>query len=172
MKIQDIESLVEERRFKWYKYGAKPLYYWSYGMLCDPDNMEYEGVTMIGRARLDGYKLELLGHANVVKDGGSAIWGTLWKIDTQVLDQLDMVEGYPHYYTRVTETVTTDDGRQYRTQIYVMTDDSRQDSLSRSPAEQYVGLIRRGYQHAGIPQEQLWDAIDDCVERVNTLRGK
>lgn len=168
MKINDV--IEEERRFKWYKYSAKPVYYWSYGMLCDPSNMRYDGVTLMGRAQLPGYKLELLSHANVVPHTGD-MWGTLWKIDTKVLDQLDMIEGYPYYYTRISRAVKCDDA-QYEAQIYVMTDESRESSLERTPSTGYVKMIAAGYNHAGIPIEQLKTAWLESRERTQNLEDK
>ena len=140
-------------------------------MLCDPDNMQYPGTKEVGRARLNGYKLELLGHANVVPDSGH-IWGTLWRINYNVLSNLDEVEGYPDYYTRITRPVTTDNGDTVEAQIYVMTDSSRQNSLDRGPNIRYVKMIAAGYNNVGIPIEQLKTAWLECQERLRNLEDK
>jgi gamma-glutamylcyclotransferase (GGCT)/AIG2-like uncharacterized protein YtfP len=159
MRIAEIISGIDR---------PKPIYYFSYGMLCDPDNMNHRGSQMIGRATLPNYKLELLSHANIVPAPGK-MYGTLWAINSKILEQLDMVEGYPDYYTRITKEVECNN-KQYSAQIYVMTQSSRNYSLDRVPAIRYLNLIERGYQHAGIPLEQLDRAISDARARLEELK--
>lgn len=143
------------------------VHYWSYGMLCDPANMNYDGVSLISRAALDGYKLELLTHANIIR-ADTTMWGSLWQINQEVLDILDMIEGYPYYYDRISKKVRCGD-RYYDAQIYVMTPESRQNSIKAGPGEHYIRQIASGYKHAGIPIAQLTTAIEDYKDRLQRL---
>lgn len=173
----------EDRRFLWWDQEPEPqsrqrqprkqLYYMAYGMLTDPHHMRmYRDAELIGRVRLPHYRLELLQHANIAETPGSSMWGTLWRIDTEILQSLDITEGYPHYYTRIERDVTADDGAVYRAQIYVMTPQSRSNSLWGTPDLRYLKMIGRGYTHAGIPLDQLYRAHVRMKSRIERLQRR
>lgn len=128
------------------------IYYLAYGMLTDPDIMP--GVDMIGAGVLQGYAFEFAHYANVYQKSGSKVYGTLWAIDQTVQDQLDQIEGYPEFYTRHTVSVASQ-GSRYSAQVYVMTDSAREDLAGQAPSSGYLQRLARGYQHAGLPLQQI-----------------
>lgn len=144
------------------------IYYFAYGMLCDPRNMDYPGAQLIGAAVLPNFKLELLTHANIVAKNGTKVIGALWQINQSILENLDVVEGYPDYYTRISVDVTSK-GKTYSAQVYVMTPRSRNIHQGGAAGQAYVESIYDGYEYAGIPVEQLFDAIDEHNDRLEQL---
>ena len=106
--------------------GAKPIYYFAYGMLTDPNNME--SANLVGVATLPNYTFEMLQFANVVATPGSKVYGCLWEIDRDLLAQLDRTEGYPIFYDRKTVPVLCN-GTRYEAELYTMTPASREDLL-------------------------------------------
>jgi len=135
------------------------IYYFAYGMLTDPETIG-DRAEFIGKARLDNFSLELLLHANIVPSR-THMYGALWLINQDMLDELDEVEGYPTYYRRISRSVVAN-GSQYNAQIYIMTNDSRRQYYSSSPSQSYINQIAQGYRHAGIPVSQLNTAIVRC----------
>lgn len=134
----------------------RTVYYLAYGMLTDPEVMQ--GLDMVGAAVLDGYAFEFAQFANVYPSPGSKVHGTLWAIDPTVLADLDQVEGYPDFYTRHQVSVISQ-GRRYTAQVYVMTQDARQDLAQQPPSNAYIQRLVRGYQHAGLPLSQIQTAL-------------
>lgn len=131
------------------------IYYMAYGMLTDPEVMQ--GIDMVGAAVLSGYAFEFAQFANVYPSPGSKVHGTLWAIDAGVLSELDQIEGYPEFYTRHQVTVRSQ-AQDYTAQVYVMTRQSRQDLLEVPPSGAYLQRLMRGYQHAGLPLQQIRQA--------------
>lgn len=126
--------------------------------------MENYGAKYIDGAILPGFKLEILRHANIVPANGS-MWGVLWEIDEDILKMLDRIEGYPSYYRRIQQTVTTRDGKKYSAQIYVMTNSSRATAIDSYASLNYVKSIAEGYKAANIPLAQLKIAVREYNAR-------
>jgi gamma-glutamylcyclotransferase (GGCT)/AIG2-like uncharacterized protein YtfP len=137
--------------------NPEPIFYFAYGMLTDPEVMQ--GIDMVGAAVLSNYAFEFAQFANVSVQPGQQVHGTLWSIDSDVLHELDQIEGYPDFYTRHTVSVRSR-GRMYSAQVYSMTSDSRQDLVGSPPSNAYIQKLVRGYQHAGLPLTQIKSAID------------
>lgn len=131
--------------------------YFAYGMLCDPTIMK--SADLIGMATLPNFQFELLRFANVIPTPGAKVSGTLWNISRKFLSELDMIEGYPQFYDRKTVPVTVN-GQRYEAAVYTMTPESREQLDDTYPSQKYVDKIVRGYQHAGIPLDQLRDALE------------
>lgn len=129
-----------------------PVYYFAYGMLTDPEIMQ--DIDMVGKAVLNGYAFEFAQFANVKPNPGSRVYGTLWIIDRQILQDLDRIEGYPDFYTRKQLPVTSQ-GKSYTAEVYTMTDDSRADLQGNPPSSHYLQKLARGYSHAGLPTAQI-----------------
>ena len=137
--------------------GAMPIYYFAYGMLTDPDNME--GAELIGPATLKNFQFELFAHANVHPAAGTNVTGVLWSIDRNLLGVLDQIEGYPHYYDRKTVPVFAN-GKRYEAEVYTMTPSSREHSQGRATSKSYVNSLVRGYTNAGVPLDQISTAYN------------
>jgi gamma-glutamylcyclotransferase (GGCT)/AIG2-like uncharacterized protein YtfP len=143
--------------------GEAPIYYFAYGMLCDPTIMK--SADLIGMATLPNFEYELLQFANVVPTPGSKVYGTLWNITRKFLSELDMVEGYPQFYDRKTVPVMVN-GKRYEAAVYTMTPESRDTLQGSHPSQRYINKIVRGYKHAGVPLDQLRNALKDAHRRV------
>lgn len=136
----------------------KNIYYFAYGMLTDPD---YIGAAdFIGPAELRGFKFKLYRYANVEASPGSTVVGTLWRIDQALLDELDIVEGYPSLYNRKSVPVYSS-GKMYKAQVYTMTLDTRQRLKNTYPTEHYIQTIVKGYKHAGLNLDQLYNSLEE-----------
>lgn len=144
-----------------------PLYYFAYGMLTNP-NLMPKPARLIGAAKLQYYKLELLSHANVIEDRSSSVEGALWSVNSAIIEHLDTVEGVPYYYIRKPVEVHCN-GKTYSAQIYVMTDSARQDSLHTGyPTQHYVDTMVAGYRVAKIPVQQIATALDELEQRLDS----
>lgn len=137
-------------------YSEKPIFYFAYGMLTDPNIMK--GIELVGTAVLPNYTLEMLMYANLIPMSGGRTIGALWSIDQATLDDLDDVEGYPTLYTRKRLAVNCG-GKQYDAEVYVMTKDTRTQLLDTDPSAGYIQKIKNGYNHCGIPLSQLQNAL-------------
>lgn len=138
--------------------NRKNIYYFAYGMLTDPDYME--AADLVGPAVLNNFKFKLYQYANVEASPGSTVVGALWRIDQDLLDELDMVEGYPSLYNRITVPVYSS-GKMYKAQIYTMTLDTRQRLKKSYPSEHYIQTIIKGYKHAGLNLDQLYNSLEE-----------
>ena len=137
--------------------GAAPRYYFAYGMLTDPNNMH--GAELVGPALLRNFEFELFRFANVNPVPGAHVIGSLWQLDSNLLGQLDQIEGYPTLYDRKTVPVFTPDGHRYEAELYTMTPYTRERMLGTATTQSYVNSLTRGYKNAGIPMDQLSDAF-------------
>lgn len=136
--------------------------YFSYGMLCDPDIMDYFNADLVGVGYLRDYNLELYNHATIVK-GSGGMYGCLWRIDSDTLAHLDRIEGYPNYYNRIVVPIQTA-GETHKAWVYIM--NPTWANPADSPDKQYVIKIARGYRSAGVPLDQLMDALNDADARL------
>jgi gamma-glutamylcyclotransferase (GGCT)/AIG2-like uncharacterized protein YtfP len=142
--------------------GAEPIYYFSYGMLCDPDYMP--GAELIGVAELRNFRYEMLQYANVIPEAGSRVYGCLWNLDRGMLSQLDRIEGYPTLYDRKTVPAYVD-GEKYVTELYTMTPETRDQLQGSRPSQGYINSIVRGYYNAGVPMDQLRQSLKGLPKR-------
>lgn len=136
----------------------KNIYYFAYGMLTDPDYMG--AAEFVGPAELNGFKFTLYMYANVENNPGSKVVGALWRIDQDLLDELDMIEGYPSLYNRISVPVYAK-GKMYKAQVYTMTSDTRKRLKKTYPSEHYIQTIIKGYKHAGLNLDQLYNSLEE-----------
>lgn len=79
-----------------------------------------DGAEFLGNTRtLDPlYDMYCLGSYPSVQPGGSSyVEGEIWKVNSEIMDLLDEIEGYPHLYSR--QIIETNDGPAW---IYYMRD--------------------------------------------------
>ena len=141
--------------------GEQPIYYFAYGMLTDPDIMQ--DVELVGVAALPNFRYEMLQYANVFPDSGSTVYGCLWRVNRQLIGKLDQIEGYPQLYDRKT-VPTYVDGKKYVAELYTMTPATRDQLSGTVPRQNYVNKIVRGYNHAGVPLEQVKLALKSAYK--------
>lgn len=136
--------------------SIKTRLYFSYGMNTNPREMAYRCPTSqaIGRVTLPGHRLEFKTHATIAEDSTQNMEGVLWKITDTDEQMLDILEGYPEYYTKKTVAVRQDNV-EYIAMTYVM--DPR--AQIRAPHTSYYSILSEGYEHFGLDQSQLLNAL-------------
>jgi len=143
--------------------GGEPIYYFAYGMLTDPSHMR--GARFVDRAALLNHKFEFRRYANVVETAGNQVDGVLWELPTDMIRELDQVEGYPSLYGRKTVPVYTEDGQRYEAWVYYMTPETvNRTKHDRMPSNSYITTILNGYRHAGIASQQVNDAYYELLD--------
>jgi cation transport regulator ChaC len=132
--------------------------YFAYGSNMSARTMAERAprASLLGRARLDGFRLEFLrrsirwqaGVADIVEADGEEVWGVLWEIADSDGALLDEKEGAGWAYRRRKVEVSLEDGRQVGAVAYEV--------ISKEPAEvpprpDYVALLVEAAREAGLP---------------------
>jgi gamma-glutamylcyclotransferase (GGCT)/AIG2-like uncharacterized protein YtfP len=68
-----------------------------------------DGATIVGKAKTeypDYEMIDLGAFPGVILKGEKYIQGEVWEVDDEIMEQLDMIEGYPEFYNRQ-QTQTT-----------------------------------------------------------------
>ena len=132
-------------------------YYFAYGMNTNLDSMAHRcpTATVMGAARLEGYRFVFRQHADVELDYGSSVEGVLWEITDDDLESLDAFEGFPTYYIRSRAWVEHE-GKWYVAWVYQMADQS----YDCKPNLSYVHMCMEGYQQNGVSTLQIESALD------------
>lgn len=144
--------------------AIKTKLYFAYGMNTNPQEMAYRCPTSeaIGRAVLPGYRFEFKTHATIVPSPGESVEGVLWQITDYDEQMLDILEGYPTYYSKKMVTVLHD-GIEHIAMTYIMTPREQ----SHGPTPSYYGVVSEGYQHFGLSQRQLLDALPKKLNSID-----
>ena len=131
--------------------------YFSYGMNTNLAQMARRcpKAVSLGAAVLPGFRFEFKSFATVVADYASDTVGVLWDIQPSDEASLDVLEGYPIYYTKQLVDVIID-GQRHTAMTYLM----YPDEVLNLPSNSYYNLVADGYEDHGIELDQLNDAID------------
>ena len=131
--------------------------YFAYGMNTNLDGMAGRCPTAVclGPAWIDGYEFVFRTHADIAKSPGSVCHGVLWDITKEDLQSLDMLEGYPYYYTRFRVRVNL--GNHF---VYALTYQMNDQSCIQEPGLGYLEMVREGYTQNGVPTNQIDQAIN------------
>jgi len=133
------------------------MFYFAYGMNTNRSSMTWRcpGAISFGLARLQDHEFRFSHHADVVVSPGESVDGVLWLIDEGHLVDLDVLEGYPSYYDRAVLPV------EYRGNI-IMAECYRMQlgNTDGGPSPGYLDMILEGYREYGIPEDQVWTALD------------
>lgn len=129
-------------------------------MNTNPDEMAYRCPTSeaIGKVTLPKHRLEFKTHATIAEDPGKDMQGVLWRITDTDEQMLDILEGYPEYYTKKTVTVSRDN-IEYIAMTYIMDPKAQ----IRAPHSSYYNILSEGYEHFGINQNQLINALPTAL---------
>ncbi len=121
------------------------------------------GASVVGPARLDGYRLEFNvyssewdgGAANLAPDDEGRVWGVLWDVPEDQLSGLDAYEGHPVFFRREEVTVQgpTEPVSAWTFRV------AHQDRSYVRPTDAYVQLLRSAIRVQGLPPEAL-DILD------------
>lgn len=135
--------------------------YFGYGMNTNLHSMQSRcsEATVLGPAELLHHELEFAHHCNVKRRTDSRVLGLLWQVSDQDLANLDILEGYPYYYTRE-GTAVEYCGQQHLAIVYSMTGRTEPSP----PSEGYWNLVQQGYQENKISQTQLIRALNNSYE--------
>ena len=139
--------------------------YFSYGMNTNPAQMSRRcpQAVSLGAAVLPGFRFEFKSFATVVADYQADTVGVVWEISDDCEDALDVLEGYPVYYTKQMVTVLID-GTPHTAMTYLMYPDEQ----LALPSNSYYNMVADGYEDHGIALDQLNEAIDRVHEEYLT----
>ena len=132
----------------------KTKFYFSYGMNTNPHEMAFRcpKATPIGRAVLPGYRFEFNSFATIIPDRDSQVEGVLWTITPSDEAALDVLEGYPSFYRKKQVKVNQD--VDYIAMTYIMNRNGNY-----PPSDGYYSMLSEGYEHFGLSQRQLLNAL-------------
>lgn len=118
--------------------------FFGYGLFLDTDRLVLNkpNECILGPAFLPFHKLIFDVHATIVKTDSEkdTVWGILYKINSETLNSLDMIEGYPIYYNRSLKTVFNLGGKIDDVIVYHMR--KRPNFLFYPPDISYFNLIK------------------------------
>jgi gamma-glutamylcyclotransferase (GGCT)/AIG2-like uncharacterized protein YtfP len=134
--------------------GKTVKLYFAYGMNTNQEQMSVRCPTAVplGKAILPGYRFEFKSFATIVPDPNSQVEGVLWTITDIDEQALDILEGYPDFYSKKHVKVRL--GIDYIAMTYVMTPREK----NRAPSDGYYSMVSEGYQSFGLSQHQLLEA--------------
>jgi gamma-glutamylcyclotransferase (GGCT)/AIG2-like uncharacterized protein YtfP len=140
----------------------KTKFYFAYGMNTNQEQMSVRCPTAVplGKAVLPGYRFEFNSFATIVPDSDSQVEGVLWTITTQDESALDLLEGYPEFYSK--KHVKVQQGIDYIAMTYIM---NTRDQWHK-PSDGYYSMVSEGYQTFGLSQRQLLDARDRSIKDI------
>jgi gamma-glutamylcyclotransferase (GGCT)/AIG2-like uncharacterized protein YtfP len=118
----------------------------------------------LGSAVLPGFRFEFKQFATVVPDVETDTLGVVWEITDDCEDALDILEGFPKYYTKQMVTVLID-GVPHTAMTYLM----YLDEVLGLPSNSYYNMVADGYEDHGISLDQLNDAIDRVHKEYLTV---
>ncbi len=107
----------ESRPFKVFVYGTLKQGFGNHGALANHDAVKLaEGITAE-----TAFSMECMGSFPGVYLGGKeAIWGEVYAVSLVCLNQLDRLEGHPHFYQRQEVYIKSADGDALRAWMYVL----------------------------------------------------
>lgn len=134
-----------------------PLYF-SYGMNTNTAQMAHRcpAAISLGPAELDGYELVFRGCADIRARERTTMEGVLWDITDDCLAALDILEGYPTYYTRY-DVPVFHDGEWKTAMVYKM---NYGDIYP--PSAGYLRMLFEGYSEHGADVSQIYEAVDEA----------
>jgi len=118
----------------------------------------------IGAAVLPGFRFEFKQFATVVPDVETDTFGVVWEITEDCEDALDILEGFPKFYTKQLVTVLIN-GIPHTAMTYLM----YPDEVLNLPSNSYYNMVADGYEDHGISLDQLNDAIDRVHKEYLTV---
>jgi gamma-glutamylcyclotransferase (GGCT)/AIG2-like uncharacterized protein YtfP len=121
------------------------------------------GSRPLCRAVLKGYRLAFRGHghADIVRDKRSEVWGALYEIADQDAAALDRYEGVPTYYVRVDVFVEDDQGEVRPALAYKMAPHHK----PAAPSLGYVFAIVEGCRDWGLtPDAEVEEALQRAAQ--------
>lgn len=148
----------------------------SYGMNTNRAlmNLRCQNASVLGAGFLPGFQLDFRYHCDVklTSNKKHEVHGLIWQLSKDDLEIIDMVEGYPEYYTRERVHVVCERKRAPRTIFTCWTYKMNNQEGLEFPDERYYELVKQGYEENNLPINQLHDAIDRCSLYMEPNYGK
>ena len=146
------------------------MLYLAYGMNTNIDQMagRCPGSVSIGRVDIPDYRLVFRGVADIEYSPGSTLQTVMWDITPSCEDALDILEGYPTFYTK--KYLNVEIGTKvYQAMIYQMVGDRLDYS---TPSSYYQNMLEEGYQDHGLDLNQIYGAegfyeVEDTLDYIN-----
>ena len=140
--------------------------YFAYGMNTNLAEMERRCPTAVslGAAWIEDYEFVFRTHADIEESPGSICYGVLWDISKADLKALDMLEGYPYYYTRFRVRVNLGDHF-----VYALTYQMNDQTYIQEPGRGYLEMVTEGYQQNAVPTNQIDRAINMVCSIPNMM---
>jgi len=148
------------------KLGRDALYF-AYGSNLSAAQMQARcpGAVIEARATLTDYTIAFGGFsarwgggvASLVRVRGACTEGLIYRIDRDLMRQLDQYEGVPRSYVRIAKEVLDEHGRRRRAQVYLQTDDAFTSECL--PSARYFAQILAAYDRLGFDTDPLRAAI-------------
>ena len=144
--------------------STKPLtkLYFAYGMNTNQEQMSVRcpSAVALGKAILPGHRFEFNSYATIVPDVNSQVEGVLWTITDRDESALDLLEGYPEFYSK--KQVTVKQRMDYIAMTYIMNTRGQR----YAPSDSYYSMVSEGYQTFGLGQHQLLDAKNRSIRDI------
>lgn len=140
----------------------------SYGMNTNIEQMAARcpAAISLGTAELPDYELVFCGCADIRPTPGSQMDVVLWNITEECLAALDVLEGYPDYYTRY-EVEVFHDGAYKRALVYKMNSGS-----IFPPSAGYLRMLFEGYSVHGADVQQIYRAVDEAEAQYALIEAR
>lgn len=140
--------------------------YFSYGMNTNLAQMARRcpKAQSLGKAVLPGFRFEFKQFATVVPDVTKDSFGVVWEITEDCEDALDILEGFPTFYTKQMVTVLID-GIPHTAMTYLMYPDEE----LFYPSKSYLDMLIEGYEAHNISLDQLNRALDRVHNMVDVM---
>jgi len=137
--------------------------YFAYGMNTNREEMAYRcpGARALGAAVLNGYRLEFKSYATIVPSPKKSVEGVLWTVTESDEWALDMLEGFPEFYQKITVAITHNDIK-YIAMTYIMPPREQ----GHAPSDSYYSMVSEGYQQFGLSQQQLLEAKSRSIKDI------
>jgi gamma-glutamylcyclotransferase (GGCT)/AIG2-like uncharacterized protein YtfP len=129
-----------------------------------------------GKAELRGFRVGFAGWsgawrgavATLLDAPGHRVQGTLWRMDDDDMDMLDLYEGVPRQYGRIAVPVRRTSGKKKGRKAHAWTyvQPPRQPAL---PSRDYLVRIADAYRELGFDSRPLFDALRDAGLRSGAV---
>lgn len=115
--------------------------YFAYGMNTNRNEMHSRCIDAVdlGAAVLENYQFCFRIHADIERSNGCCVQGVLWEISDRDEASLDILEGYPDYYTKI-QVQVQHQGQLVTAMAYVMTDAD----YTAAPSAHYFTTVAEG----------------------------
>lgn len=145
------------------------VYMFSYGMNTNTTQMllRCRNAYPLGCGKIFNHRFDFRYHADIQNTGNrrDMVHGMTWEISEDDLKAIDMLEGFPVYYTRKLVHVDVCNYMGVTAWVYEMIDKSLLDF----PNQQYYDCLIEGYQQNDIPIQQIHDALDRCEQEATLM---